>query len=120
MFCPQCRAEYRDGVTRCNDCDLELADQLPVEPPEHDEGSSTEPVVIRAFSSEFDADLARTALDAAGIESMLRSDDCAGLRPHMALTRGVELLVRSEDAEKADEVLDANFTEAVDTDDRPL
>jgi len=29
MFCPQCRAEYRPGFTRCADCDLELVYELP-------------------------------------------------------------------------------------------
>jgi predicted amidophosphoribosyltransferase len=26
MFCPQCKAEYRAGFTRCSDCDIELVD----------------------------------------------------------------------------------------------
>ena len=29
MFCPQCRAEYRPGFTRCSDCDVELVPDLP-------------------------------------------------------------------------------------------
>lgn len=29
MFCPQCKAEYRPGFTRCADCDLELVWELP-------------------------------------------------------------------------------------------
>ena len=29
MFCPECKAEYRPGFTRCADCDVELVDQLP-------------------------------------------------------------------------------------------
>jgi len=29
MWCPQCRAEYREGFTRCADCDLELTDERP-------------------------------------------------------------------------------------------
>jgi hypothetical protein len=28
MFCPQCRAEYRPGFTRCSDCDLDLVEEL--------------------------------------------------------------------------------------------
>jgi len=26
MFCPQCKAEYRQGFTRCADCDVELVE----------------------------------------------------------------------------------------------
>jgi len=29
MFCPQCKAEYRQGFTRCADCEVELVDELP-------------------------------------------------------------------------------------------
>jgi len=43
--------------------------------------------------------VAKTALDAAGIESMLRKDDCGGLRPHMQMSEGVELMVREADAD---------------------
>jgi hypothetical protein len=30
MFCPQCKAEYRQGFTRCADCDVDLVESLPV------------------------------------------------------------------------------------------
>jgi hypothetical protein len=29
MFCPQCKAEYIPGVTRCSDCDVALVERLP-------------------------------------------------------------------------------------------
>src|SRR5438874_9641690 len=29
MYCPQCKAEYRQGFTRCADCDVELVHELP-------------------------------------------------------------------------------------------
>jgi len=29
MYCPQCKAEYRQGFTRCADCDLDLVYALP-------------------------------------------------------------------------------------------
>jgi len=29
MFCPQCKAEYRFGFTRCHDCDVDLVERLP-------------------------------------------------------------------------------------------
>src|SRR5580704_12229361 len=31
MLCPRCKAEYRQGFTRCADCDLALVDELPSE-----------------------------------------------------------------------------------------
>jgi hypothetical protein len=61
-------------------------------------------VVIRTFLTRVDADLAKTALDAAEIESMVRSDDAGGLRPHLWMG-GIALLVREEDVERAEAVL---------------
>jgi hypothetical protein len=31
MFCPQCKAEYRQGFTHCADCDVDLVWELPPE-----------------------------------------------------------------------------------------
>jgi hypothetical protein len=28
MFCPQCKAEYRPGFTRCSDCEMDLVERL--------------------------------------------------------------------------------------------
>jgi hypothetical protein len=28
MFCPECKAEYRPGFTRCSDCDVDLVEEL--------------------------------------------------------------------------------------------
>jgi len=28
MFCPECKAEYRQGFTRCSDCDVDLVQEL--------------------------------------------------------------------------------------------
>jgi hypothetical protein len=33
MYCPQCKAEYRQGFTRCTDCDVDLVYALPVQAP---------------------------------------------------------------------------------------
>ena len=30
MFCPVCRLEYRQGFTKCSDCNVELVDNLPL------------------------------------------------------------------------------------------
>jgi hypothetical protein len=39
MYCPQCKAEYRQGFTRCSDCDLDLVDTLPQEAERTDEAN---------------------------------------------------------------------------------
>src|SRR5438874_6796073 len=115
MFCPQCKAEYRVGFVRCSDCDVELVDHLleddssPVaEFPRGRFEAEPELVVIRTFQRGLDADLAKSVLEAAGIPSMIRGD--AGRRYYygygLALYTGIELLVRAEDVEDAEQILD--------------
>ena len=62
-------------------------------------------VVVQTFSDRVEAELAQGALEAAGIESMIRCDDAGGLRPAMTFSNGAELLVRAEDAGEAGDVL---------------
>jgi hypothetical protein len=64
-------------------------------------------VTIRTFLSESEANIAKAALEAFGIDCMVNRDDCGGLRPSLTLTEGIRLLVRSDDAEQAEQVLAA-------------
>jgi hypothetical protein len=120
MYCPQCKAEYRVGFIRCSDCDVELVDHLPVDPPVVDVPRGFVPdhfqakpelVVVRTYQSGLDADLAKSVLDAAGIDSMIRGND-TGSRYYLALavSQGIDLLVRAEDAEDAEKILDMDAT----------
>jgi len=61
-------------------------------------------VVIRTFLNNFEAEVARSVLEAAEIESLIQADDCGGTRPHLWMG-GVQLLVAAEDAARAEEVL---------------
>ena len=67
--------------------------------------SDVDLVVVGRFNNRFEADVAKSALDAAGLDSMIRSDDAAGLRPPMSFTNGVELIVRAADADAARDIL---------------
>lgn len=40
MFCPECKAEYRPGFTRCADCDMDLVANLPEANPESSDRSN--------------------------------------------------------------------------------
>ena len=70
-------------------------------------------VVIRTYQRGFDADLAKSVLEAAGIPSMIRGDQ--GRRYYygygLALKTGIELLVRAEDAKDAEKILDMDITD---------
>jgi hypothetical protein len=75
-----------------------------------DNGGSimTEPelVAIRTFGNRINAELAHSALRAADIHSTILDDDAGGTQPELWL-RGVTLMVRAEDAERAEEILGA-------------
>ena len=64
----------------------------------------SELVEVASFPNRIEAEMARGALEAAEIESVVSADDAGGLRPHLWLS-GVRLLVRAEDAERALELL---------------
>src|SRR6185437_10681867 len=61
-------------------------------------------VAVRTFLNRMEADLASGVLAGENIDSIVQADDCGGERPSMWLS-GVRLLVRPEDAQKADEIL---------------
>ncbi len=70
-------------------------------------------VPVRTFLNRIEAELARSALTAAGVEAVLQLDDCGGVRPSLWLT-GIDLLVRPEDFARATEVLDLPAFQSVD------
>lgn len=41
-YCPKCKSEYRDGFTRCYDCEVELVDSMPQVNKHDDEDSDSE------------------------------------------------------------------------------
>ena len=65
-------------------------------------------IVIRTFLNNVDAELAKSALEAADINSVIRADDCGGVRPHLWMG-GVELLVDEADQAQAEEVLGSSM-----------
>ena len=64
-------------------------------------------VVVHTFGSRQEADLAKSALEAAGIDAMVQADSGGGMRPALAWAGvGYQVLVRTEDAQAARDVLD--------------
>ena len=61
-------------------------------------------VVFRTFLNHIEADMAKMALEAAGIQAFIRSDDCGGMRPHLWMA-GIDVLVHVDEVERAEEVL---------------
>lgn len=65
-------------------------------------------VMVHAFASQSEAEVAKSALDAAGIDAMIQADTVGGMRPHIAWSgSGFKILVREEDVTAAREVLES-------------
>ncbi|HET7840191.1 MAG TPA: DUF2007 domain-containing protein [Candidatus Acidoferrales bacterium] len=63
-------------------------------------------VVIQSCGSRPEAELAKGALENAGIEAMIQSDTAGKMREHLAWSgAGFRILVREEDATAARDVL---------------
>jgi len=72
MFCPICKAEYREGFTHCPDCDADLVSFLPREARERDaskDDSAQSAVVVWQGTDPLLADHILEVLDEEGVES---------------------------------------------------
>jgi hypothetical protein len=67
-------------------------------------------VVVGTFTSRPEADVAKSALDAARIDSMVVGDDAGGLQPGLWEGRGVAVVVNRDDERAAREILNSDAT----------
>src|ERR1041384_745393 len=116
MFCFTCNSEHPRGVRRCPECDALLVYRFPtndVPAPSDDAPGPTDHhgklIVVRTFRNKLEADCAAMTLTAAGIKSLIWSDDYgSGALPQLSFINGIQILVRSEDADDADQILRAD------------
>ncbi len=108
-YCPECLTEYVEGSTECTDCHVPLEAGAP--PAQAAAGvleipPDAELVRVRTFSgptAPMDAELAQNILKTQGIPCALPGEGHAEMLPGIDL---VQLLVRKEDAERAEEILE--------------
>jgi hypothetical protein len=74
--------------------------------------TDSELVVVHSFGNRQEAELAKSALDAAEIDSFVRSDDGGGMERGLWAANGVDVVVRLEDVQAAREILDLPATSA--------
>ena len=70
-------------------------------------------VVVRTFPNHIDAELARSALEAAEIQSLIQADDAGGVQPGLWVGTAIGLLVKAEDLARATEVLNTSAISSV-------
>lgn len=64
-------------------------------------------ISIKSFTSRMEATVAKSSLEAAGIQAMIEADDAGGAYPFpMSVTaRGVRLFIKQKDTAKAKKIL---------------
>jgi hypothetical protein len=67
MYCPRCKAEYREGFTQCADCRVPLVSALPEPPQPPDPNALLDLVTVLECSNSVSMSLAQGTLDDAGI-----------------------------------------------------
>jgi hypothetical protein len=80
----------------------------------------TKLVVVQSCGSRIEAELAKGALEEAGIQAMIQGDTAGGMREHLAWSgAGFKILVREDDATSARDVLTSPAESEERTEPRP-
>jgi hypothetical protein len=118
VICPNCRAEYRPGFTRCSDCDVPLVESLPEPDPEPAPAShpqvdlSREPLELVSVFRSVDPGriaLAKSVLRSADVPFLMHNElalSAGGVSPFFMpagpmLLGPIRILVRRDDADDA-------------------
>ena len=96
MYCPKCKAEYRDGFYKCSDCDIALVHELPVEPDAEPEYIEYEKV-LSTFNPA-DVALIKSILDGEEITYFFHGENFMHIMP---LIEPARLMVDKEQVERA-------------------
>ena len=98
MFCPKCRAEYREGFYVCADCEIDLVDVLQKEEtPEFIDFKE----VLTTYNPG-DVAFIKSLLESEEIQYFFKGENFMYVRP---LADPVRLMIRSEQVEEAVELL---------------
>ena len=98
-ICPKCGTELDENAVKCPNCGNVIR---------NDENTDNEAtIVIKTFSSEFEAEITQGILKEEGIESFISKDDEGSMNPALQLTVGVKLHIFEKDRDKVLEILDS-------------
>ena len=98
MFCPDCRSEFVEGVTRCPVCHVALVISLPDQP----EPKFVDFVEVLATYNPADVAFIKSLLDSEEIQYFFKGEHFMYMRP---LADPVRLMIRTDQVDAARELL---------------
>jgi hypothetical protein len=118
MYCPQCKGEYREGFDRCDDCGVDLVDELPSE-----DHSAEEYVKVFETSESDLIPVIKSLLEGAEIPYLTEGEDLMNLLPSEMLggfyrpSAEVKFKVPAARAEEARGLFEASVDPSEDSED---
>lgn len=112
-YCPKCKDEYREGFTRCAECDVELVDELPIEKEPEEEKPEIVPfeqeVILEVFSDNIEFMYVASMLDEMNIPYRVRTKGGQLLKSTYTHQLNIErtVYVDEKDFDAAMEVLES-------------
>ncbi|HXG94337.1 MAG TPA: DUF2007 domain-containing protein [Blastocatellia bacterium] len=104
-FCPNCEAEYREGIKVCPDCEVELVPELTPDNRVHDK-SEGEPVPLQSFKTATEAEMVSQLLVQNGIRAFVEGN--FAVIPG-SFSQEVVVMVDERDLPRAIEIYEAFF-----------
>jgi hypothetical protein len=112
-WCPKCKIEYREGFSKCADCEVDLVEELPPEPESQEESfQDVELAFLLIANSNMEASMFKSFLEANDIPTVTRLK-YTGSYLNILLgdtIMGVDLYVPVDCLDKARELVDVYFS----------
>lgn len=108
MFCPECKYEYRGGITVCPECGAELVETLAKPEPSPEFDPNERACILCTACDEFEADIIVAKLGAEGIYAYKKFQGSDSYN-RIILGRtvlGVQIIVGSKSLAAAREILE--------------
>lgn len=95
MFCPECGLEFEEGVSQCDDCEVDLVAELPEE---EEESGPVEFQRLVGVADVADFSAVTTRLEEEGIPWFVQNESGPGVEIYVAANRLPDALVVLEAA----------------------